>query len=62
MDPKLSDALFRALESEPFAQALNMTLVELEQGYSVVEMRYKHECMDNIYNHAHEGGGFIWPD
>jgi len=30
MDPKLRDALFRAVESEPFAQALNMTLVELE--------------------------------
>jgi acyl-CoA thioesterase len=58
MDPKLRDALFRAVEREPFAQALNMTLVELEQGYSVVEMRYKPECMDNIYNHAHGGALF----
>ena len=58
MDAKLRDALFRAVEREPFAQALNMTLVELEQGYSVVEMKYDPDRMGNIYQHAHGGALF----
>ena len=58
MDAKLRDALFRAVEREPFAQALNITLVELEQGYSVVEMKYDPDRMGNIYQHAHGGALF----
>ena len=58
MDANLRDALFRAVEREPFAQALNITLVELEQGYSVVEMKYDPDRMGNIYQHAHGGALF----
>ena len=58
MDAKLRDALFRAVETEPFAQALNIALVELEQGYSVVEMKYDPDRMGNIYQHAHGGALF----
>ena len=58
MDSKLRDALFSAVKREPFAQALNMTLLELEKGYSVVEMKYDPERMGNIYQHAHGGALF----
>ena len=58
MDAKLRDALFRAVEREPFAQALNIALVELEKGYSVVEMKYDPDRMGNIYQHAHGGALF----
>lgn len=58
MEAKLKDALFNAVKNEPFAQALNITLVELEQGYSVVEMKYDPDRMDNIYQHAHGGALF----
>jgi acyl-CoA thioesterase len=58
MDVKLKEALFKAVRKEPFAQALNMTLEELDQGYSVVEMKYDPDRMNNIYEHAHGGALF----
>lgn len=58
MDEKLRAALFKAVKREPFAQALNMSLVELDRGYSVVEMKYDSDQMDNIYQHAHGGALF----
>ena len=58
MEAKLRDALFRAVEKEPFAQAFNIALIELEQGYSVVEMKYDPDRMGNIYQHAHGGALF----
>jgi acyl-CoA thioesterase len=58
MDPKVREAIFGAVKKEPFAQALNIKLVELELGYSVVEMTYEPESMNNIYNHAHGGALF----
>ena len=58
MEAKLRDALFSAVEREPFARALNIILVELEQGYSVVEMKYDPDRMDNIYDRAHGGALF----
>ena len=58
MDAKLKEALFKAVRKEPFAQALNITLEELDLGYSVVEMKYDPDRMDNIYQHAHGGALF----
>jgi acyl-CoA thioesterase len=58
MDAKLKEALFKAVKKEPFAQALNMKLEELDRGYSVVEMKYVPDQMDNIYQHAHGGALF----
>lgn len=58
MDVKLKEALFKAVRKEPFAQALNMTLEELDLGYSVVEMKYDPDHMNNIYEHAHGGAVF----
>jgi acyl-CoA thioesterase len=58
MDLKLKEALFKAVRKEPFAQALNITLEELDRGYSVVEMKYDPDRMNNIYEHAHGGALF----
>ena len=58
MDAKLKAALFKAVRKEPFAQALNITLEELDLGYSVVEMKYDPDRMDNIYQYAHGGALF----
>jgi len=55
MDESLKKAIFSAVETEPFAQKLGMKLVDLELGYSKVEMTYHPDEMDNIYKRAHGG-------
>jgi acyl-CoA thioesterase len=55
MDQKVREAIFKAVEEEPFAQALQMELVELADGYSLVHMIYESEKMNNIYARAHGG-------
>lgn len=55
MDPAVKEAIFRAVEKEPFARALKLELVSLELGQSVVEMTYDPEVMDNIYARTHGG-------
>ena len=62
MDQLVREAIYRAVEKEPFAQALNMELVELELGYSAVEMTYDPEAMNNIYDRAHGGAIFALID
>jgi acyl-CoA thioesterase len=58
MDETVKRAIVKAVKREPFAQALKMELVELEDGYSVVTMRYDPDTMDNIYSRAHGGAVF----
>ena len=55
MDATVKKAIAQAVKREPFAQALKIGLVELEEGYSVVKMVYDPDKMDNIYNRAHGG-------
>lgn len=55
MDEKLKKAIFDAVANEPYAQCLEMRLIELNVGYSRVEMTYLPETMDNIYQRAHGG-------
>ncbi len=55
MDLKVKEAIFKAVEGEPFAQQLNMELTILDTGHSVVEMVYDPSSMDNIYERAHGG-------
>ena len=60
MDLKVREAIHHAVEKEPFARDLGMELVELEDGFSAVEMTHEPERMDNIYGRAHGGSeGFI---
>ena len=58
MDQQIRAAIFKAFETEPYAQALHMGLVELEDGYSVVEMVYDPAQMNNIFQRAHGGAIF----
>ena len=55
MDQTVRAAIWGAVKKEPFAQALQMELVELEDGYSLVRMIYEPEKMNNIYARAHGG-------
>ncbi len=58
MEQHVKQAIIEATKRETFAQALNMKLVELEDGYSVVEMIYVPEKMNNMYDRAHGGALF----
>lgn len=58
MDEEVREAIKNAVKRETFAQALNMKLIELEDGHSVVEMIYTPENMSNIYDRAHGGALF----
>ncbi|MDY6791684.1 MAG: PaaI family thioesterase [Thermodesulfobacteriota bacterium] len=55
MDQAVKQCILKAVKKEPYAQALNMELVELEKGFSAVEMIYNPEIMNNIYQRAHGG-------
>ena len=58
MDETVKLAITQAVKREPFAQALKMELIELEDGYSVVRMVNDPDKMNNIYNRAHGGALF----
>lgn len=58
MDQKVKNAICNAVEKEPFAKAMKIRLVELELGYSAVEMVYDPTAMNNIYERAHGGALF----
>jgi len=55
MDPKVKKAIEKAVKKEPFARALQITLVELADGWSKVSMICEPEKMDNIGTRAHGG-------
>ncbi len=62
MDQHIRDAIFKRVEQEPFARALKMKLVALDNGYSAVEMTYEPAVMGNIYDRAHGGAIFALID
>jgi acyl-CoA thioesterase len=62
MELEVREAIFAAVEKEPFARNMRMELVELEAGFSAVEMTYEPERMDNIYGRAHGGSIFALID
>jgi acyl-CoA thioesterase len=62
MDQKVRNAIFKVVETEPFAKALRINLIELELGHSVVEMTYDPAGMNNIYERAHGGALFALID
>ena len=62
MDQKVRNAIFSAVEKEPFAKALKINLIELALGHSVVEMTYDPANMNNIYGRAHGGALFALID
>jgi acyl-CoA thioesterase len=62
MDREVKDGIRAAVSSEPFSQALKISLEELSLGHSVVEMVYDPALMNNIYDRAHGGALFALID
>jgi len=62
MKEPVRKAIENAVAQEPFARALNMEFVALEQGYSAVETTYVPSSMANIYSRAHGGAIFALID
>ncbi len=62
MNPIVKAAIEKAAAAEPFAVRMGIRLVRLEDGFSVVEMRYDPATMDNIYERAHGGAVFALID
>lgn len=62
MDPKIKQAIEKAVKREALAKTLNIELVELDTGFSVVEMDYDPASMSNIYDRAHGGAIFALID
>ena len=58
MDKIIKKAIFSAVEKEPFAQTLGMKIIDLDDGYSLVEMIYNPDVMDNMFLRAHGGAVF----
>ena len=58
MDRKIREAILQGVKREPFARTMNIELVELEEGFSAVEMTYEPETMDNLFSRAHGGAIF----
>lgn len=62
MKKAIRNAIHEAVNREPFARALGLKLVSLEEGASVVEMEYAPDSMNNIYARAHGGAIFALID
>lgn len=62
MDRQLKQRIFEAVKTEPFVRALNIRLISLSEGQSTVEMDYRPELMNNIYQRAHGGALFALID
>jgi acyl-CoA thioesterase len=61
MDQKLKEAIFKKIEEEPFAQKFGIKLLDLDEGYSRVEMKFTPD-MENFLGMAHGGALFALID
>jgi len=61
VEEKIREAIFRQVEKEPFARKFDLRLVDLQAGYSRVEMTFSPD-MENIFGMAHGGALFALID
>jgi acyl-CoA thioesterase len=61
MDERIREAILRQVEKEPFARKFGLKLVELDEGYSKVEMIFTPD-MENLFGMAHGGALFALID
>jgi acyl-CoA thioesterase len=61
MDQKIKEAMQRQVEREPFAQKLGLKLLDVDEGYALVEMKCREE-MENIFRMTHGGAIFTLID
>jgi len=61
MDNRVKEAIFRKVEQEPFAHKFGIKLLDLDDGYSKVEMKFTPD-MENIFGFVHGGALFALID
>ena len=61
MDAKIKEAMRQQVKKEPFARKLGLDLIEVDEGYAVVEMVCTEE-MENIFQMTHGGAIFTLID
>jgi acyl-CoA thioesterase len=61
MDEKVKEAIFKKVKKEPFAQKFGIKLLDLDEGYSKVEMKFTPD-MENFLGLAHGGALFALID
>ena len=61
MDEKVKEAIFRKVKKEPFAQKFGIKLLDLDDGYSRVQMKFTPD-MENFLGMAHGGALFALID
>jgi acyl-CoA thioesterase len=61
MDEKVREAIFRKVHNEPFARKFGIKLLDLDEGYSKVEMKFTPD-MENFLGTAHGGALFALLD
>ena len=61
MDHRVKEAIIRKVGQEPFAQKFGIRLLDLDDGYSKVEMKFTPD-MENILGMAHGGALFALID
>jgi acyl-CoA thioesterase len=61
MDERVKETIFKKVETEPFAQKFGIRLLDLQEGYSKVEMKLTPD-MENLFGMAHGGALFALID
>jgi acyl-CoA thioesterase len=61
MDEKVRKAIFQKVEQEPFAKKFGIKLLDLDEGYSKVEMKFTPD-LENFLGLAHGGAIFALID
>ncbi len=57
MDEKVRKAIFKEIEKEPFGKKFGLKLIDVQEGYARVEMRFSQD-MENMFGMAHGGAIF----
>jgi acyl-CoA thioesterase len=57
MDQKVRSAIFKQIEEEPFGKKFGLNLVDVQEGYAKVEMRFNRD-LENMFGMAHGGAIF----
>jgi acyl-CoA thioesterase len=57
MGEEIFEAIRKRVEEEPYAKKMGLVLVEVDSGYSLVEMKFT-EDMENVFGMAHGGAIF----
>ena len=61
MDKEIKERFFKQVEREPFAKKFGLRLIDLDDGYSKVEMEFTSD-MENLFGMAHGGALFALID